>query len=115
MLVLDSFRGHIIDRVKKTVANAGCDLVIIPGGMTSILQPLDVVLNKPFKDRVGVLYRLAEPGRQPEDTNGAHEACISQHRGTVVERCVVWTACQHGPRRIFKVLHLCAASPGRPQ
>ncbi|KAM7297194.1 Pogo transposable element with KRAB domain [Ixodes scapularis] len=56
MLVLDSFRGHITDRVKKTVANAGCDLVIIPGGMTSILQPLDVVLNKPFKDRVGVLY-----------------------------------------------------------
>ncbi|KAM7292749.1 hypothetical protein ISCGN_025887 [Ixodes scapularis] len=47
MLVLDSFRGHITDRVKKTVANAGCDLVIIPDGMTSILQPLDVVLNKP--------------------------------------------------------------------
>ncbi|KAM7311305.1 Pogo transposable element with KRAB domain [Ixodes scapularis] len=56
MLVLDSFRGHSIDHVKKTVANAGCDLVIIPGGMTSILQPLDVVLNKPFKERVGILY-----------------------------------------------------------
>ncbi|KAM7309473.1 Pogo transposable element with KRAB domain [Ixodes scapularis] len=42
MLVLDSFRAHITDRVKKAVANAGCDLAIIPGGMTSALQPLDV-------------------------------------------------------------------------
>lgn len=35
MLVLDSFRGHMTDRVKKAVANAECDLVVIPGGMTS--------------------------------------------------------------------------------
>lgn len=56
MLVLDSFRGHMTDRVKKAVANAECDLVVIPGGMTSMLQPIDVSLNKPFKDRVGALY-----------------------------------------------------------
>lgn len=55
MLVLDSFWGHITDRVKKAVGNAGCDLVIIPGGMTSTLQPLDMVLNKPFEDRVSLL------------------------------------------------------------
>ena len=27
-----------------------CDLVIIPGGMTSQLQVMDVVVNKAFKD-----------------------------------------------------------------
>jgi hypothetical protein len=32
------------------------DLVIIPGGMTSQLQVLDVVVNKPFKDRLRCLY-----------------------------------------------------------
>ena len=28
------------------------DLAIIPGGLTSVLQPLHVCLNKPFKNRV---------------------------------------------------------------
>lgn len=53
--MLESFRGHMTDRVKKTVANAECDLVI-SSGMTSILQPIEVALNKPFEDHVGALY-----------------------------------------------------------
>ncbi|XP_037501856.1 uncharacterized protein LOC119375903, partial [Rhipicephalus sanguineus] len=52
MLILDSFRGHITDRVKEAVVDSGCELVIIPGGLTLILQPLDVALNKQFKDRM---------------------------------------------------------------
>ncbi|KAK6324489.1 hypothetical protein J4Q44_G00038310 [Coregonus suidteri] len=32
------------------------DLVIIPGGMTSQLQVLDVVVNKPFKDNLRKKY-----------------------------------------------------------
>jgi len=50
MLVLDSFRCHKNDEVKEHFKNTKTDLVIIPGGMTSILQPLDVSLNKPMKD-----------------------------------------------------------------
>ena len=30
--------------------------VFIPGGLTSVLQPLDVCLNKPFKDRVRKMW-----------------------------------------------------------
>ena len=41
LLVWDSFRAHLADLVKRAV---------IPNGLTSILQPLDVCLNKPFKD-----------------------------------------------------------------
>ncbi|KAM7299429.1 pogo transposable element with KRAB domain [Ixodes scapularis] len=52
MLVLDSFRCHITQRVKDKLAACRTDLVVIPGGMTSQLQPLDVCLNKPIKDRV---------------------------------------------------------------
>lgn len=56
MLVLDSFRGHSTDAVKARLSDNRTDLVMIPGGMTSMLQPLDVCLNKPFKAHVKRLY-----------------------------------------------------------
>jgi hypothetical protein len=49
MLVLDAFKGHLTDSVKKMLKESSCDLAVIPGGLTSQLQPLDVSLNKPFK------------------------------------------------------------------
>lgn len=56
MLVLDSFRCHISECVKDKLAACHTYLVIIPGGMTSQLQPLDVCLNKPMKDYVCRAY-----------------------------------------------------------
>lgn len=38
--------------VKGALSNGKTNLVVITGGLRSILQPLDVVLKKPFKDRV---------------------------------------------------------------
>ena len=49
MLVLDAFRCHTTNNVKSKLKRHNTDLVIIPGGMTSILQPMDVVVNKPIK------------------------------------------------------------------
>ncbi|KAH8020465.1 hypothetical protein HPB51_001906 [Rhipicephalus microplus] len=49
MLVLDAFRGHLTDAVKHALGDGKTDLAVIPGDMTSTLQPLEVVLNKPFK------------------------------------------------------------------
>lgn len=56
ILVLDSFRGHLTPEVKKLMRETKTQLAVIPGGMTSVLQPLDVCLNKPFKDRMRQLY-----------------------------------------------------------
>lgn len=42
MLVLDSFRGHLTASVKRALCDGKTDLVVIPGGLTSVLQPLDV-------------------------------------------------------------------------
>lgn len=56
LLVLDAFRGHLTEGVKKKLQDDQTELAVIPGGMTSQLQPLDVCLNKPFKDHVRRLY-----------------------------------------------------------
>lgn len=56
ILVLDAFRCHLAESVKKLLRDCGTELVVIPGGMTSQLQPLDVCINKPFKDAVKRCY-----------------------------------------------------------
>ena len=56
MLVLDAFRGHLTEPIKSQVRAMNGDLVIIPGGMTSQLQVLDIVVNKPFKDNLRKKY-----------------------------------------------------------
>jgi hypothetical protein len=52
MLAMNVFRGHLSDRIINRLRNKNTDLVIIPDGMTSQLQPLNVTINKPFKHLV---------------------------------------------------------------
>ena len=52
LLVWDSFRAHLSNPVRRALKTVNTECAVIPGGMTSILQPLDVCLNKPFKDRL---------------------------------------------------------------
>ncbi|MCU7901008.1 MAG: hypothetical protein KZQ66_02470, partial [Candidatus Thiodiazotropha sp. (ex Lucinoma aequizonata)] len=49
LLVLDSFRCHKSQDNKDLLREFKTRLAIIPGGMTSMLQPLDVSINKPMK------------------------------------------------------------------
>ena len=50
LLVWDRFSAHLTEGVTKAVSATNTDIAVIPGGLTGILQPLDVSLNKPFKD-----------------------------------------------------------------
>lgn len=52
LLVWDSFKAHLVDSVKRKLKCNNTDVAVIPGGLTSVVQPLDVSLNKPFKDRL---------------------------------------------------------------
>ena len=52
MLVLDAFRCHRMPCLKAMLAENRTDLVIIPGGMTSQLQVMDVSCNRPFKQHM---------------------------------------------------------------
>lgn len=49
ILCLDSFRAHLKDRVIAEYRQHRIHKAVIPGGCTSIIQPLDVSLSKPFK------------------------------------------------------------------
>ena len=42
--------------LKKAARDVKTDMAVIPGGLTSVLQPLDVCINKPFKDRLRKLW-----------------------------------------------------------
>ncbi|XP_068081977.1 protein timeless homolog [Anabrus simplex] len=55
MLVWDSFRRHLVEDTKKRLQEMKTDPVIL-GGLTHCLQPLDVSVNKPFKDSMRKLF-----------------------------------------------------------
>lgn len=57
LLVLDSFEAHKTSQIKLAFKDENSNLAVIPGGLTSVVQPLDVCLNKPFKDRLRVKWR----------------------------------------------------------
>jgi len=50
LLVLDLFRAHKTEEVLDTFSANDIVVSMIPGGCTSLVQPLDVSINRPFKD-----------------------------------------------------------------
>lgn len=49
LLVMDSMRAHITDDIKDILHAKNTTPAIIPGGMTKLLQPLDISVNRTFK------------------------------------------------------------------
>jgi hypothetical protein len=47
---------HLTLQIKEEMRKANTDRIVIPGGLTSQLQVLDVVVNKPFKYHLQQLY-----------------------------------------------------------
>lgn len=56
LLIVDSFRGLLEQGVLRRMKDMHTDIAVIPGGLTSLLRPLEVSINKPFKDNVRRLY-----------------------------------------------------------
>jgi hypothetical protein len=52
LLILDSYRCHMMGSIVQRIQELGVEVQHIPGGCTSLCQPVDVGFNKPFKDRV---------------------------------------------------------------
>uniref|UniRef100_A0A0N5BCA4 DDE-1 domain-containing protein n=1 Tax=Strongyloides papillosus TaxID=174720 RepID=A0A0N5BCA4_STREA len=49
LLIFDSARSHLTEGVREALQQSS-KIAVIPGGLTRFLQPLDVSVNKPFKD-----------------------------------------------------------------
>ena len=57
LLVWDAYKCHLLESVKHEVQRAtNTDIVMIPGGLTSLVQPAHVCWNKPFKEAYHHLY-----------------------------------------------------------
>ena len=72
LLVWDMFVAHRCEKVKKEAESSRTTLAVIPGGLTSLLQPLDVCLNKPFKDNVRRLWANWISSGLPTETKGGN-------------------------------------------
>ena len=56
MLIMDSHRSHMTDDVKAACKKHTIDIVMIPGGCTKYLQPLDLTVNRSFKSKLKQHY-----------------------------------------------------------
>ena len=49
LLVCDQFKAHVTESTKRLATKLKTLIAVIPGALTSQLQPLDISVNKPFK------------------------------------------------------------------
>ena len=71
MLILDSARCHITDVIKEEIQKSS-KLAVIPGGLTKFLQPLDLSVNKPFKENLRKCWEvwMSDPENAQYTNNG---------------------------------------------
>ena len=53
---MDKASSHINEDIIEKCTGQFCDVSILPSGCTSILQPLDISINKPFKNSLKEKY-----------------------------------------------------------
>jgi hypothetical protein len=56
LLILDSYQCHMMVSVVYKIQELGVEVKHIPGGCTSLCQPVDVGFNKPFKSRIQKMW-----------------------------------------------------------
>jgi hypothetical protein len=52
LLILDSYCCHMMGSIIQRIQELGVEVQHIPGGCTSVCQPINIGFNKPFKDCV---------------------------------------------------------------
>jgi len=91
LLVRDSFLAHLTDGVKELLDRRNIDVAVIPGGLISVLQPLDKCINKPFKGKVCAQYEAWM-------VNGPFTYTPSRKKRAPVKRLCCGGYIEHGER-----------------
>lgn len=107
LLFLDSYRCHMMHSVVDAIQSLGVEVEIIPGGCTSLVQPVDVGVNKPFKNRLREYWE----GWMIENVDEEQTITVSPSREIVAGWCaaaykslpegMVRNAWLHGNYRYF--------------
>jgi len=106
ILFLDSYRCHMMASVVEAIQDMGVEVEHIPGGCTSLCQPVDIGVNRPFKTRIrdqwelwmiheGVVHGTTSPPTRLDITNWA----IIAKNGLCEE--MVKNAWRHGEYAFF--------------
>lgn len=86
VLVMDNFSAHVDERVTARAREIGVEIVLLPPHMTSLLQPLDVGVNKSLK--AGIRKRFMS---HLIETMADHQHLISPKRQDVARwTCEAW-------------------------
>ena len=56
LFLVDNYKAHLTEESKTIVENCNSELLFIPAGCTSLVQPMDVSVNRPFKQRMRDLW-----------------------------------------------------------
>jgi hypothetical protein len=72
MLVFDAARVHISKKVKNFLHSKGILFAVIPGGLTGLLQPCDVVWFKSLKDHIAREFDAWKAGPDHEVTRAGN-------------------------------------------
>ena len=74
-LVMDLFAAHKTEEVLDTLRANDITVSMIPGGCTGLVQPIDVSINRPFKDILKVKEGGGRGGRLIFDESSIN-SCI---------------------------------------
>lgn len=85
LTALDAAKFHRTDTVLQCLRSHDIMASLIPGGCTGLIQPLDVSINRPFKDYLRDVLdlemdRLGQSALDHFDINPENESAIGERR-----------------------------------
>ena len=93
LVIFDVFKGNMVEAVETLLEENGIVRVIVPNNCTDLFQPLDLSVNKPFKDKLRrgfAEWYTNEVAKQLKDGSQADAIHIDMRMSIVKELSCKW-------------------------